>query len=111
MNLKRLAILISPFALYYLGWGLNVLVLSTNGGAFPVVPCVITQGVAPGVMIDDIHRVMQHSDHFKMFADWIQVKTGVMSIGDVCLELGDWLQIPAIIAYFTLCLKDIFPTL
>lgn len=121
MKKLRLWVLLLPFVLFYLGIGLNLLVITVNDGAMPVVmpfssKCSDTvefmghELEAPrpcnsGETLDRVHRVAQNSDHLKFLEDWIQVPhVGVCSPGDCLLWLGDWMTYPFIAAWFALLL-------
>ncbi len=60
-------------------------------------------GLYPGKMIDEVHRIIQHSDHLKWLADIFAQNhaTEVTSIGDELLMLGEWLKVPCIAAWLT----------
>jgi hypothetical protein len=106
------AILLSPYVLYGLGVFLNVLVITANQGYMPVAASAIIDnrfglGSHPGEILDNIHRCMQASDHLKILADWIQIpRESVASPGDLCLWLGEWLQVPSFVVWLTMLWKD-----
>lgn len=103
-------VLFTPYLIYGLGIALNVIAITANHGFMPVVYSAIFRSdmiIFPGMRIDEIHRVMQSTDHLKILCDWIQLpRTAVCSPGDVCEWLGDWLMGPAFIAWLTLLWKD-----
>lgn len=108
----HLFVLLAPYLLYGFGVFLNVLVITANGGYMPVhdspiVKTHLDDPIAPGEIIDEVHRVMQHSDHLKFLADWIQIpRESVMSPGDMFLLLGDQLQFPLFVVWLVLLYKD-----
>ena len=127
MKKLRLWVLLLPFVLYYLGAGLNLLVITVNDGAMPVVmpfssQCadaprdvdflgmkihvpVSLRDCKPGETLDHVHRVAIESDHLKWLEDWIQVPgLGICSPGDCFLWLGDFLTYPLVAAWFALLL-------
>ena len=101
-------LLLLPFVLFYLGGGLNYLVLTANYGTFPVIlPWLEMQklGVEPGSLIDVQHIAMTPQMHLKWLADWIQYDNMVVSPGDCLIYLGMWLKIPCISSWLTLLWK------
>jgi hypothetical protein len=119
MKRLRLWILLLPFALYFFGVGLNILVITANHGTMPVVlpladkqPQVnmktgeVTPAPEAGDLLDDVHRVYISEDiHLAALCDWIQVRgVGVVSPGDCLLWLGDWMTYPFVGAWFALLL-------
>jgi Family of unknown function (DUF5317) len=110
MKKLRLWLLILPFALFYLGAALNLLVIAANHGTMP---CVIPYGwipthlpwIIPGFQMDVVHRVINpHDIHLAFLCDWIFVPfmESVVSPGDCLLWLGDWLTVPLVSAWFAL---------
>lgn len=98
---KHLWLLLTPWALFFLGIVLNILVISANGG----MPVVVPQTWNPNKVRDTVHMVAISTDHLWYLIDWIFIPgVGVASIGDLFLWLGDWLKIPGLAAYFALVL-------
>jgi Family of unknown function (DUF5317) len=115
VNFPHLGVLVSPYVLLGLGVFLNVLVITANQGYMPVAPSSIIDGMAigpthPGLVLDEIHRVMQSSDHLKFLADWIQIpRMSVASPGDLFLWLSDCIRVPSFIVWLTMLWKDCTP--
>lgn len=114
MRIPYLWLPVLPYAIWGIGALLNVLVVSVNGGMMPVVVPnyqwieQATSGapLLPGMIIDVKHVVMQHSDHLKFLADWIQIPgLGTASIGDGFLAVGDAIQSYCIGAWLALLWK------
>lgn len=102
--LKRIPywyLIVVPVLLLVLGAVSNQLVLIANGGRFPVLlnPAQIvffmqdSGKVVNGISyLDEVHTVMRHEDHLKFLADIINLgHAGVLSIGDLFIELGQFL--------------------
>ena len=103
-------IVVTPLFLWCLGAFLNLLVITANMGAMPVIhPHVYWMLLGanhvvlpPGALTDEVHKVMVHGDHFRFLADWIQIPdVGTASPGDVLIWLGESLKVPAIVAWLT----------
>lgn len=111
MRFPHWKILVIPYILLAIGIFFNVLVVTCNQGYMPVaMSSIMAQGTVPGQVIDEIHRAMQHSDHLKALADWIQVpRMMVASPGDALMWLGDWLSGPMFIVWLTLLWRDANP--
>jgi Family of unknown function (DUF5317) len=96
------ALAASPYIFYYLGIALNILVITANHGAMPVVEnadfwrhwASLGIIVPPGTMTDQIHKIMVPADHFKFLGDWLQLvfRDSIASIGDCFQWLGEWLS-------------------
>jgi Family of unknown function (DUF5317) len=104
-----------PTALYYFGWGLNILATTVNRGTMPVhfsqqywdMWALAGASIKGGDLVDDVHSVMKHSDHLKFLADWIQIRgIGTASIGDFFIYLGSTLQLPGLAAYIACIFED-----
>ena len=123
MKKLRLWILLLPFALYYLGAGMNILAVTANNGGMPVYMPVTWPGACDesidvfgmklqrhviceeGHVLDHKHIVAGPSTHLVILTDWIQIAgDSVVSPGDCLLWLGDWLTIPMMGAWFGLLL-------
>jgi Family of unknown function (DUF5317) len=100
--------LVLPYSMFYLGAGLNLLVIACNHGTMPVVvPWGFHAQGLPGAMMDGVHQVYNATDvHLAFLCDWIFVPflDAVVSPGDCLLWLGDWLQVPGVVAFLTLAL-------
>jgi Family of unknown function (DUF5317) len=112
MKRSWLWFLVIPYSMFYLGAGLNLLVIACNHGTMPV---VVPWGFLkdnigwsiPGFMMDSVHQVYNAADiHLAFLCDWIYVPflSAVVSPGDCFLWLGDWLQAPGVIAFLALAL-------
>lgn len=92
-------LLAGPWLIFYLGAGLNQLVMAVNGGAMPV--------LFPGVLdlsSDPIHIAMTHATHLKFLADWIDLHTAILSPGDLLLLLAEAIQSPCFYAWLAIVL-------
>ena len=111
MQLKfpHLPVLATPYLIFALGVVLNIIAISANSGYMPVAQSAILGGYVPaGTVIDEVHRVMQNSDHLKVLCDWIQVpRQCVASPGDLCLWAGEWLMGPSFVAWLTMIWRDV----
>lgn len=85
----KLFFLIAPILLMGLGTACNQLVMLVNHGQMPVfVPnCDIFN-------FDIRHTCMTPETHLKFLADWTKMPGFTESIGDVFIDLGDWLSYP-----------------
>lgn len=101
--LKRIPywyLIVIPVLLIVLGAASNQLVLIANGGRFPVLLNAAQIGffmqdsgkVVDGISyLDEVHTVMRPEDHLRVLADIINLgRAGVMSIGDLFIELGQF---------------------
>ena len=96
-------LLIGPYALFMLGFAMNAIVMSQNGGQMPVQ----FPGGYPEGDSDIIHCAMTHATHLKVLADWIVIKSiGVASPGDILEFAYDVSFLPALSAWFALVIKD-----
>ena len=103
----------SPYLAFYLGAVLNILAVTVNHGYMPVAssPIILRHldGIIPypGIVIDEVHRQMQSSDHLKFLCDWIQIpRMSVCSPGDLFLWLGEWLEGWTFIAWLAFLWRD-----
>lgn len=112
MKFPHATVLVSPYILFGLGVFLNILAITVNQGYMPVAQSAILGGYVPvGTVLDEVHRMMQHSDHLKFLCDWIQIpRESVCSPGDLCLWLGEWLMGPSFVAWLVLLYRDYNPT-
>lgn len=94
-----------PFALSALGWGLNIAAISANHGLMPVLNVPWLGMDNP----DEFHRLLLSGDHLKFLTDVIIFPhRGALSLGDVCMKVADWCQLPALAAWVTLIARDYF---
>jgi hypothetical protein len=114
LRIPYIWLLLSPYLLIAVGVFLNTLAITVNQGYMPVAKSAIVFNnlgnfPAPGTVIDDIHRVMQPSDHLKILCDWIQIpRESVMSIGDAFLKLGIWFNGWSFVAWLALLWRGDF---
>jgi hypothetical protein len=114
LRIPYIWLLLSPYLLIAVGIFLNTLAITVNQGYMPVAKSAIVFNnignfPAPGTVIDEIHRVMQSSDHLKILCDWIQVpRESVMSIGDAFLRLGIWFNGWSFVAWLALLWRGDF---
>jgi hypothetical protein len=100
---KHLWLVVLPFSLYCFGVFLNTLVMSANGSMPVVLPVAELGSHQPGDLLDAAHTAYSADVHLRTLCDWIVIPgIGTASIGDLFLWLGDYLQFPGLIAYFTL---------
>ena len=104
-------LVVSPYLAFCLGAFLNILVVTANHGYMPVHQSAIIFnrfGVqSSGAVLDEVHRVMQSSDHLKILADWIEIpRRSVASPGDLLLWLGEWLEGWTFIAWLAFLWRD-----
>lgn len=93
-----LYILAIPTLFIVLGAASNQAVIIANHDTFPVLvneykvksleTITLTDGT---VLIDSTHCVMTRSTHLNFLADVFDFKDGIYSVGDLSLELGEWL--------------------
>ena len=93
-----------PLLVYFFGAALNQIVINANHDTFPVLvneaklktyftnaegnvsqPVVLSDGT---VMLDEVHCVMTDRTHLNFLADVFDIKTGVYSIGDIFIAVG-----------------------
>lgn len=111
-------VLLLPSTVWYTGAASNQLVIVANNGKFPVqtnptylakhrleVDREIAEAQAAGDggavqaiqsvdaqgMLDSVHCVMTKNTHFNLLADIFDLHSGIYSIGDFMLMLGEWL--------------------
>lgn len=110
IKIPRWPLLAIPLAMYAIGSLANFAVMAHNGGQMPV---LYPGGCGGDAFADDpIHVCMTVSTHWKFLADWIVINHfGVASPGDLLLWGSNLIGYPAAIAWLTLLLKDINPTL
>lgn len=85
-----------PYAVGFVGAASNQLVFVANHGKFPVeVNPVWAEQInpaLPGGMIDDRHCVMSSETHLNLLADVFNFHATTLSIGDLLLQFGEWLN-------------------
>ncbi len=115
LRIPYLALLAAPLALFGIGAALNILAISVNHGVMPVVwptssiQHAVAAGWAPGMLIDDSHKLMEHGDHLKFLCDWINLPhVGTASIGDGFIYLSDYVQNYVYGAWLALVARDSF---
>lgn len=95
-----LYVLAIPLLFTILGAASNQLVLYANHDTFPVsVNLVKAREMAPDavqledgtVMLDDTHCLMTQKTHLNWMADVFDFHNDIESVGDLSLELGNWL--------------------
>lgn len=120
----RVYILIAPTVLWITGASMNQAVLIANGGKFPVIVNdklaneTQTEGLfggkvdnpfhvdEDGYMDDELHCRMTAETHLNWLADYINLRTGIYSPGDMLLELSEFLAAYSLLVWVTLALKD-----
>lgn len=113
LRTTSLWVLLLPVASTFAGVASNQSVLIVNGDKFPVLlndkkaavyinaskakenspddwkmPAIVENAT---VMLDNEHCLMTKDTHLNFLADVFDFKTGIYSVGDGLLELGDWL--------------------
>ncbi len=92
-------LLLSPFALQFVGAASNHAVLWANNDTFPVRINAVklhkwTYGrpaLSDGtIMLDDVHCVMMDKTHLNWLADNFDFHNSIESVGDLLLDLGVW---------------------
>lgn len=63
------------------------------------------QGIT-SIVVDPMHKIMEHGDHLKAICDWIQTPIGQMSPGDCAIYLAEYIRIAFYSAWFALIAKD-----
>lgn len=90
-------ILALPLALTLMGVASNQVVLYANHDTFPVSinaakteehSVTLKDGT---VMLDDTHCIASDKTHLNLLADVLDFRTEYVSVGDLSLELGDWI--------------------
>jgi hypothetical protein len=84
-------ILLLPYAVSFAGTASNQLVLIANGEAMPVEinDAMASQFLSPD---DPIHIRMTNRTHLNAFADIFNFHDEIDSVGDLLLNLGEWLS-------------------
>jgi len=83
-----------PIALIHIGVGSNQLVLWANHDKFPVMVNEYEQSQMElrDNMMDPVHCVMTNDTHLNFLADVINLHDRTASVGDMAIELGQWLM-------------------
>lgn len=88
-------------------WNNDQFILPDNFSVLNTSVNVQRDEIGPGGMIDRVHRVMKHSDHFKFLADWIRLGDGIYSPGDMFIMLGSFFWGFAPIVWGTLAIRKL----
>lgn len=94
LRATALWIILLPIVIGYAGNLSNQAVLLANGGKFPVsINAKRQNGWADdNGYLDKVHVVMTSHTHLNALADILDYKSqGIMSVGDVLLDLSEWL--------------------
>jgi hypothetical protein len=110
IKIPRWYLLALPVGMYALGALANFAVMARNNGQMPV---LYPGGCLTNVFESDpIHVCWSTAAHLKFLADWIVINNlGVASPGDLLIWAFQYTGYPAFVAWLTLLLKDINPTL
>lgn len=93
--MKKAWILFLPVAFYFLGRLSNTLVCAVNGGFMPVsIP-----GGCSDVVFNWNHTCVTAQTHLRFLSDWIVMNSGIESPGDVLMEFGSAMKVPAFLAW------------
>lgn len=109
MKIPRIPLLVTPVALFAVGFLLNMLVMAHNNGQMPV---LFPGGCGTPEAIEHFSKELTHScmtpaTHWKAIADWGFVRgVGWGSPGDLFELIWDWTGTPAFFAWILLLLKD-----
>jgi hypothetical protein len=105
----RLWIVLTPFALFLTGAGLNKAVLVANGGKFPVMLNERRQNEASpdGLLADGRHCLMNADTRLNWLADFLDFKDEIASPGDLLIDLSDELSRYSLVVWITVLLIDL----
>src|SRR5438309_9686373 len=98
LRVTMLWVLLLPYVLYWTGAAFNGIAIISNGDCMPVhinkaKQHAWGQDLLPDGMLDiDMHCKMVPETHFKLFSDIIDFHTRIVSIGDLLIELSNWLM-------------------
>lgn len=101
-------LLLGPTLLFYLGIGVNAVVMGRNHGQMPVLwpgGCLAKSNW----MGDYLHSCMTAKSRLKFLSDWINLlgmNIGVASPGDLVLWLGYYTKAKAFWAWVALVIRD-----
>jgi hypothetical protein len=87
-------IIIAPWGFIWTGAALNQVCLIANWTTFPVMSNVTQAGkVDPQTgMMDRIHVAMSKETHLNFLGDIFFVGDGTESVGDILLNIGEWMN-------------------
>lgn len=91
-----LVLLLGPQVVFYLGALLNQFAMAANGTVMPVLWNSMNKW-SP----DPRHVVMTQGTPLKVLCDWINLSYGILSPGDIFLDLGDMCISPAFWMWLT----------
>lgn len=95
-------LLLGPTLAFWLGYGMNALVMAANNGQMPV---LWPGGCAPETA-DFLHSCMTAKTHLKFLADWIVEHHAVASPGDYLERFYDKSFGPGPVAWVALMIRD-----
>lgn len=107
---SRLYLLAFPYLTFGVGAAMNQAVLVANGGKFPVQVndrAAKYFGFEKDGMSDNVHCRMTNKTRLNFLADWINLKTAILSPGDLLIILGDWLTGSTKAVWAALILGDV----
>lgn len=117
MNFLRVTFLwalLLPYVFIFAGAASNQLVIVANHGKFPVQTNAVhakmwiaEDSPLPDGMLDDVHCVMTDKTHLNLLADVIDLHSSVESVGDLSMELGQWLNTFAPFLYIGLATGEL----
>lgn len=97
-----------PYALILLGAASNQIVLVANHGKFPVMMnSVQAREATPDGMLDRYHCLMTEDTHLNAMADIFKLGPAIESIGDLSLDLADFIQPFTLAAWATLVIRKL----
>lgn len=99
-------LLVLPLLCYSLGFTSNKVVKAFNHNQMPVLwygDC--TKDINEEILAPT-HQCMTKSTHLNFLADWIDIKVGFESLGDVLLDLFDMTFSPFLFTWVILMVKD-----
>lgn len=104
-------LIVLPIFFLFFGSFLNVFVMAINHNQMPVLmpgaSALVPGSCDPAEFVGDIqHSCMTVSTHIKFLADWIFIKSGVASVGDMFIYLGEFLFLPALYIWIAFVIKD-----
>jgi len=128
LRVTMLWVLLLPYAVRGVGAASNQLVIFANHDTFPVSINLIKladwshggkamhivesfSGVDPQGHIfvnDNMHVVMTEQTHLNLLADIFDFHSNIASVGDLLIELGDWLNGFAFYVWFTLVVNSLY---
>ena len=91
-------LLAGPFLMDKVGTFMNKIAMAVNGGFMPV---QIRDCDASMIGDDTLHGCMTAATHLKVFCDWINYHSAIVSLGDLLIEARDNLFLPCLIIWAT----------